>query len=102
MLEVELPDVLRLEYKLEVIGDDGNSDWILDPGNPRRTPGAFGDKSVLELPGYTPPAVAGRADDPEPLRRVQHPRPGPRGGREHPRLGARGGRAGRVASVADR
>ena len=28
----------------------------LDPGNPQRAPGAFGEKSVLELPGYEPPA----------------------------------------------
>src|SRR3954466_14851449 len=69
LLEVELPDVLRLEYKLEVTNAEGHSDWILDPDNPKRAPGAFGEKSVLELPGYTPPAwlegpaVPGRTDD---------------------------------------
>src|SRR4051794_34096608 len=56
VLNVQLPDVNRLEYKLEVTDADGNSDWICDPGNPKRAPGAFGEKSVLELPGYTPPA----------------------------------------------
>jgi enterochelin esterase family protein len=56
VLELELPDVLRLEYKLEVFHPDGGNEWILDPGNPKRTPGAFGEKSVLELPGYAPPA----------------------------------------------
>ena len=56
VLELELPDVQRLEYKLEVSRADGANEWILDPGNPKRTPGAFGDKSVLELPGYAPPA----------------------------------------------
>ncbi|WP_028065702.1 alpha/beta hydrolase [Solirubrobacter soli] len=56
VLELELPDVLRLEYKLEVSHADGGNEWILDPGNPKRTPGAFGDKSVLELPGYKTPA----------------------------------------------
>ena len=56
VLALELPDVLRLEYKLEVDHADGGSDWILDPGNPKRTPGAFGEKSVLELPGYVAPA----------------------------------------------
>ena len=56
MLELELPDVLRLEYKLEVDHPDGGTEWILDPGNPKRAPGAFGEKSVLELPGYEPPA----------------------------------------------
>ena len=56
VLELELPDVLRLEYKLEVFHPDGGNEWILDPGNPKRTPGAFGEKSVLELPGYAAPA----------------------------------------------
>jgi enterochelin esterase-like enzyme len=69
VLELELRDVLRLEYKLEVAHADGGSEWILDPGNPKRTPGAFGEKSVLELPGYTTPGwleaegVDGRFDD---------------------------------------
>jgi enterochelin esterase-like enzyme len=69
VLELDLPDVLRLEYKLEVFHRDGGSEWILDPGNPKRTPGAFGEKSVLELPGYEPPAwleeegVPGRFDE---------------------------------------
>ena len=59
VLELELPDVLRLEYKLEVTRADGGSEWILDPGNPKRAPGAFGEKSVLELPGYEAPAWLG-------------------------------------------
>ncbi len=69
VLELELPDVLRLEYKLEVFHPDGGSEWILDPGNPKRTPGAFGEKSVIELPGYEAPAwldaetVPGRFDE---------------------------------------
>ncbi len=71
VLELELPDVLRLEYKLEVSHPDGGNEWILDPGNPKRTPGAFGEKSVLELPGYEAPAwlVAGRRAGP--LRRAR-------------------------------
>ena len=69
VLELDLPDVRRLEYKLEVSHPGGDSEWILDPGNPKRTPGAFGEKSVLELPGYEPPAwleaegVPGRFDE---------------------------------------
>jgi enterochelin esterase family protein len=69
VLSLELPDVLRLEYKLEVTHADGGTEWILDPGNPKHTPGAFGDKSVLELPGYVAPAwleaegVEGRVDE---------------------------------------
>jgi enterochelin esterase family protein len=69
VLELELPDVLRLEYKLEVTHKDGGNEWICDPENPKRAPGAFGEKSVLELPGYTAPAwleadvVEGRYDE---------------------------------------
>ena len=69
VLELDLPDVLRLEYKLEVTHRDGGSEWICDPGNPKRAPGAFGEKSVLELPGYSAPAwleeegVEGRFDE---------------------------------------
>jgi enterochelin esterase-like enzyme len=69
VLELELPDVLRLEYQLEVTHHDGGKEWILDPGNPKRAPGAFGEKSVLEFPGYEPPAwleaetVPGHFDD---------------------------------------
>jgi enterochelin esterase family protein len=69
VLELDLPDVLRLEYKLEVTHRDGGSEWICDPGNPKQAPGAFGEKSVLELPGYSAPAwleadgVEGRYDE---------------------------------------
>lgn len=69
VLELDPPEIARLEYKIEVERADGATDWLLDPGNPNRAPGAFGDKSVLELPGYAPPAwleaegVPGRTDD---------------------------------------
>ena len=56
VLELELADVQRLEYQLEVTYRDGGSDRILDPANPKRAPGAFGEKSVVELPGYEAPA----------------------------------------------
>ena len=75
VLELELPDVLRLEYKLEVDHPDGGNEWILDPGNPKRTPGAFGEKSVLELPGYAPPAWLEAETVAGPLRRARGPRP---------------------------
>jgi enterochelin esterase family protein len=48
--------VNRLEYQLELVHADGGSEWTLDPGNPLTAPGAFGDKSVLLLDGYEPPA----------------------------------------------
>ena len=69
VLELELRDVLRLEYQLEVEYAEGGRGWILDPANPKRAPGAFGEKSVLELPGYEPPGwlaeegVPGRFDE---------------------------------------
>ena len=48
--------VTRLEYELELVHAGGGSEWTLDPGNPLTAPGAFGDKSVLLLDGYEPPA----------------------------------------------
>ena len=55
-LEFDRADVERLEYQLEVELDDGATEYLLDPGNPNIAPGAFGDKSVLLLPTYEPPA----------------------------------------------
>jgi enterochelin esterase family protein len=55
-LEFDRADVARLEYQLEVELDDGGTESLLDPGNPKTAPGAFGDKSVLLLPSYEPPA----------------------------------------------
>lgn len=54
-LTVELPDVQRMEYLLEVRDHNDNRMTVTDPTNPLRAPGAFGDKSVLELDGYAPP-----------------------------------------------
>lgn len=50
------PAVDRLEYQFEVEYADGSRHLTLDPHNPLRTPGPFGDKSVVEFPGYRPPA----------------------------------------------
>jgi enterochelin esterase-like enzyme len=55
-LELERLPVARLEYELEVVDHDGGRERICDPGNPHTAPGAFGDKSVLRLPGYREPA----------------------------------------------
>jgi enterochelin esterase-like enzyme len=49
-------EVDRFEYQLELIDRDGGSEWILDPDNPKRASGPWGDKSVWEAPGYEPPA----------------------------------------------
>lgn len=55
-LRVARPPVDRLEYKLELDHADGGHESVTDPGNPRSAPGAFGDKSVLEMPGYEKPS----------------------------------------------
>jgi enterochelin esterase-like enzyme len=54
-LELGRPPIRRLEYQLEVVHDDGGTERLLDPDNPHRAPGAFGEKSVLLLPGYRRP-----------------------------------------------
>jgi enterochelin esterase-like enzyme len=66
VLLLERPAVDRMEYLFEVTRADGSTEYVPDPVNPLRVGGAFGDKSVLELPGYrapawlTHPAPAGR------------------------------------------
>ncbi len=49
------PPALRMEYKLHLGHKDGGAESVCDPGNPLRAPGPFGDKSVLEFPGYRRP-----------------------------------------------
>jgi enterochelin esterase-like enzyme len=72
------PPVSRLEYLLEVTHADGGTETIPDPDNPTRVGGAFGDKSVLELPGYAPPwwldapTLAGTTRDLESASRPLH------------------------------
>lgn len=59
VLALARPPVARLEYQLELRHPDGSSEWVCDPGNPERAPGAFGDKSVLRFPDYVAPAWLG-------------------------------------------
>src|SRR5215207_10015685 len=59
-LELGPLPVARLEYELEVVDHDGAAARVNDPGNPRTAPGAFGDKSVLVLPGYREPGWVAR------------------------------------------
>lgn len=54
-LRLPVPDVDRMEYLLEIEDHNSHRTTITDPGNPSRAPGAFGEKSVFELPGYRPP-----------------------------------------------
>jgi enterochelin esterase-like enzyme len=55
-LRLAPPPVDRIEYQLEVTDADGGVEVVCDPANPLRARGPFGEKSVLELPGYRPPA----------------------------------------------
>jgi enterochelin esterase-like enzyme len=54
---LRLPELqlARLEYQVEVLDQDGEAHVMLDPDNPLRVPGAFGEKSVLTAPGYSEP-----------------------------------------------
>ena len=54
-LTLRRPPVDRMEYRFQLRHPAGELEEICDPGNPRRAPGAFGDKSVIEFPGYAPP-----------------------------------------------
>jgi enterochelin esterase-like enzyme len=63
-LEYRRAQVDRMEYRLEADGDS-----FCDPHNPLRAPGAFGEKSVIEFPGYEPPSWL-QAEDPGPARPI--------------------------------
>jgi len=63
-LAFDPPPVTRLEYLLELRYADGGSKVSPDPANPREVATAFGPKSVLELPGYEPPAWLSAPADP--------------------------------------
>ena len=54
-VELETRGSLRIEYLLSLRYPDGRVETGCDPANPRRVPGPFGEKSVVELRGYQPP-----------------------------------------------
>ncbi len=54
-LTLPRPPVHRMEYRFGLHHPGGDTEEICDPGNPLRAPGAFGDKSVIEFPGYAAP-----------------------------------------------
>ncbi len=55
LVDLPRPPLARLEYRFAVTGVDGGEELVCDPAAPRvRT--AFGDRSVVELPGYSAPA----------------------------------------------
>ena len=49
------PPVARLEYLLALEWSGGGESLVTDPANPRRVRSVFGDKSVIEFPGYARP-----------------------------------------------
>jgi enterochelin esterase family protein len=59
MLRMPAPALDRFEYALAVQRADGGHEQWTDPANPLRAPGAFGEKSVVELPGYAAPGWLG-------------------------------------------
>ena len=54
VLDVPRPALHRLEYRFAVARGD-EVEVVLDPANPASVRTAFGDRSVLELPGYAAP-----------------------------------------------
>lgn len=55
LVDLPRPPLARLEYRFAVTGHDGGQELVCDPGAASvRTP--FGDRSVIELPGYAAPA----------------------------------------------
>jgi enterochelin esterase-like enzyme len=54
-LRLPRPPVDRMEYLFEISDHRGKHATITDPGNPLRAGGAFGDKSVVQFPGYREP-----------------------------------------------
>jgi enterochelin esterase-like enzyme len=54
-LTLPRPPADRMEYRFQLRHTSGAVEEICDPANPRRAPGAFGDKSVVEFPGYAEP-----------------------------------------------
>jgi len=55
VLQLPPAQLARLEYELETVDHDGDSRVALDPSNPNRAPGAFGEKSVALADDYAPP-----------------------------------------------
>ena len=49
------PPVDRLEYLISLEWSDGGQSMVPDPANPNRVRSVFGDKSVIEFPGYVRP-----------------------------------------------
>ena len=60
-LDFPRPAVDRMEYQLALRYPGAGPVLLPDPANPLRADGPFGEKSVVEFPGYHPPAWLARA-----------------------------------------
>jgi enterochelin esterase-like enzyme len=65
-LDFPRPAVDRMEYQLALRYPGAGPVLLPDPANPRRAQGPFGEKSVVEFPGYRPPAWLAGGDRPPP------------------------------------
>lgn len=68
VLRLDRPRVHRLEYRFALDLGTGEPETVVDATNPRRAPGAFGEKSVVEFPGYRAPSWS---DGPAPAGRQE-------------------------------
>jgi enterochelin esterase-like enzyme len=65
-LEFPRPPVDRMEYQLQLRYPGAGPLLVPDPDNPRRAQGPFGEKSVVEFPGYRAPAWLAAGGRPPP------------------------------------
>jgi len=65
-LDFVRPAVDRMEYQLALRYPGAGLVLLPDPDNPLRAAGPFGEKSVVEFPGYRPPAWLAAAGGPSP------------------------------------
>ncbi len=72
-LDLPRPNADRMEYLLELKNRHGGNDLVCDPLNPLRAPGPFGDKSVVELPGYVKPWWLDEDTPPGKLEQIEIP-----------------------------
>ena len=63
----------RMEYQLQLTHASGRTELICDPENPLRAAAPFGDRSVIEFPGYRPPEWVDDEPEPGELERVTVP-----------------------------
>jgi enterochelin esterase family protein len=73
VLDFPRPAVDRMEYQLALRYPDAPQVLLADPANPLRADGPFGEKSVIEFPGYIPPAWLAAARPPSPIDRGTTP-----------------------------